>query len=131
MQDVLEGRLQGSRVADRPSANINLVKMPLILCGPEEFLMVWYHVGVVVVDGKGEGGAGGARVEVGGAVVRVERVERWVRWRKPVVEIGSFFVREGLIGLILHRNHWQLENLEPTLQHMLRSCWYALIKQGG
>ena len=93
--------------------------------------MVWYHVGVVVVDGKGEGGAGGARVEVGGAVVRVERVERWVRWRQPVVEIRSFFVREELIGLILHRNHWQLENLEPTLQHMLRSCWYALIKQGG
>ena len=44
-----------------------------------------------MVDGEGEGGAGGARVEVGGAVVCVERVERWVRWRKPVVEIGSFF----------------------------------------
>ena len=45
-----------------------------------------------MVDREGEGGAGGARVEVGGAVVRVERVERWVRWRKPVMEIGSFFV---------------------------------------
>ena len=64
-----------------------------------------------MVDGEGEGGAGGARVEVGGAVVRVERVERWVRWWQPVVEIRSFFVREELIGLILHRNHWQLENL--------------------
>ena len=49
---------------------------------PEEFFIIWYHVGVVMVDGKGEGGAGGARVEVGRPVVRVERVERGVRWGK-------------------------------------------------
>ena len=85
--------------------------------------MVWYHMGVVVVDGEGEGGAGGARVEVGGAVVCVERVERWVRWRKPVVEIGSFF---NLINSSSQPfRAWKLENLEPTLQRMLRSCWYA------
>ena len=49
---------------------------------PEEFFIIWYHVGVVMVDGKGEGGAGGARVQVGRPVVRVERVERGVRWWK-------------------------------------------------
>ena len=42
---------------------------------------------VVVVDGEGEGGARGARVEVGGAVVRVERVERGVRWGKSAIRI--------------------------------------------
>ena len=74
-----------------------------------------------MVDGEGEGGAGGARVEVGGAVVRVERVERWVPWRKPVVEIGSFFVREELICLILHRNHFELGNWK-TWNHRCNTC---------
>ena len=41
---------------------------------------------VVVVDREGEGGAGGASVEVGGSVVRVERVERGVRWGKSTIK---------------------------------------------
>ena len=36
-----------------------------------------------MVDGEGEGGAGGARVQVGRPVVGVERVERGVGRGKP------------------------------------------------
>ena len=49
--------------------------------------MVWYHVGVVVVDGEGEGGAGGASVQVGRPVVGVERVERGVGRGKPAIKV--------------------------------------------
>ena len=41
---------------------------------------------VVVVDGEGESRAGGASVEVGGPVVRVERVERGVGRGKPAIK---------------------------------------------
>jgi len=49
----------------------------------EEFFIVWYHVRVVMVDWEGEGGAGGASVQVGRPVVGVERVERGVGRGKP------------------------------------------------
>jgi len=46
----------------------------------EELFIVWYHMRVVMVDGQGEGGVGGARVQVGLPVVRVEWVEGRIRW---------------------------------------------------
>ena len=61
--------------------------LPIKITQPEEFFIVWYHVRVVMVDGQGEGGTGGARVQVGRPVVRVERVERGVRRGKSAVRI--------------------------------------------
>ena len=59
----------------------------ILITQPEEFFIVWYHVRVVMVDGQREGGAGGSRVQVGRPVVRVERVERGVRWGKSAIRI--------------------------------------------
>ena len=41
-----------------------------------------------MVDGEGEGGAGGARVQVGRPVVGVERVERGVGRGKPAIKVS-------------------------------------------
>ena len=42
---------------------------------------------VVMVDGQGEGGVGGARVQVGLPVVRVEWVEGRIRWGQSAIKI--------------------------------------------
>ena len=79
-------RHNGPRWYEGDGINVHKITDQCQNSQPEEFLVVWYHMRVVMVYGKGEGRAWVAIVEVGCPVVCVERVEWWVRWGKSEIK---------------------------------------------